>query len=254
MWTLTVVSSKGGCGASLIAANLALALAAEAECLLLDADRRGGTADLLLGLQPVRSWADLLTVASELTEHHLELTACRHESGLQLLASPEATAEFPEAERLEILIKALGRQFVWLVVDAPTRSLPAEPPCSTAHMILLVVTPDPPAMRAAKRWLAEAPDPLRRRTGLIVNQHQANGPIQAEEIAGSLGVSLLASLPADRYAVGRQIHYGLPCVLQDESPFAGGIRLLARRIAAIRTIQAEANTAELAVSDGVGRV
>ncbi len=246
MLTLTVVSSKGGCGASLVAANLALALAGEAETLLLDAARRGGSADLLLGLHPVRSWADLLPVANELTEHHLELTACRHESGLRLLAAPEARAEVPEVRQLGILLETLGRQAVWLLVDAPTHSLPAEPHVNAAHMILLVATPDPPAMRAARRWLEDVPEPLRRRVGLVVNQHQVNGPVRPEEIAGSLGISLLASLPADRYAVGRQIHNGLPCVLQDGSPFAGAIRLLARRIAAIRTLRAETNSAEIA--------
>ena len=47
MGVLTVFSSKGGCGASLVATNLALALARSAPTLLIDFHAHEGTDDLL---------------------------------------------------------------------------------------------------------------------------------------------------------------------------------------------------------------
>jgi MinD superfamily P-loop ATPase len=73
---LAVTGAKGGCGASLVATNLALALTPYGETLLVDMHVGDAGDDLLLDLSSERSWADLLPVASELTERHLEL-ACK---------------------------------------------------------------------------------------------------------------------------------------------------------------------------------
>ncbi len=81
MGVLTVFSAKGGCGASLIATNLALALAHSAPTLLLDLHGQEGTDDLLLDLRSPHAWPELLPVAAELTDRHIELVGCRHPGG-----------------------------------------------------------------------------------------------------------------------------------------------------------------------------
>jgi len=54
---------KGGSGASLLATNLGIALAAREPCLLIDLHARLGYDDLLLDLTVEKSWQDLLPVA-----------------------------------------------------------------------------------------------------------------------------------------------------------------------------------------------
>jgi Flp pilus assembly CpaE family ATPase len=87
MAVLTVFSAKGGCGASLIATNLALALAHSAPTVLLDLHGQEGTDDLLLDLRSPHAWPELLPVAAELTERHIELVGSRHPEGLVMLAA-----------------------------------------------------------------------------------------------------------------------------------------------------------------------
>ncbi len=59
---VAVVSGKGGVGKTLIATNLAIALAArEHRVILFDMDMGTANADIVLGVEPSCSWGDVLT-------------------------------------------------------------------------------------------------------------------------------------------------------------------------------------------------
>ena len=66
---IAVVSGKGGVGKTLIAANLAIALAArEHRVILFDMDMGLANADIVLGVEPSCTWADVLTGRRALEE------------------------------------------------------------------------------------------------------------------------------------------------------------------------------------------
>src|SRR3989304_2087705 len=90
MPVLAVTGAKGGCGASLVATNLALALAPYGATLLVDLHVGDSGDDLLLDLLSERTWADLLPVAAELTARHLDLVLQQHSGGLHFLAGARA--------------------------------------------------------------------------------------------------------------------------------------------------------------------
>lgn len=235
MGVLTVFSAKGGCGASLIATNLALALARSAPTLLLDLHGNDGTDDLLLDLRSPHAWPELLPVAAELTDRHLELVACRHPEGLVMLAAPASGIDPPLAQGTRSLIEALARRYAWVIVDAPSGAW-SPVPAELSDTLLLVTTADPPALRCAKRLLQARPQGVHGRVGLVLNQFGRGQPASASEVAASLDTPLLAAVPVDPRAVGYQVNFGRPCALDRQSPLgrtavalawqltAGGIR------------------------------
>ena len=174
---LVVFSAKGGCGASLIAANLAVALARHGPTLLFDLHGPEGTADLLLDLRPPVGWTALLPVERELGERHLQRSVSVHPSGLHLLGAPESNDGVEAGKGSAIFLQALDTKYTWLVVDAPSGawSVAAE----ESNHVLLVVTPDPPALRAAQRLIAATPHGLGARTGLVLNQVGRGQPANA---------------------------------------------------------------------------
>lgn len=229
MPVVAIASAKGGCGASLVATNLGVALAGQAECLLIDLHAVAGADDLLLDLHPIHSWADLLPVAGEVTQHHLELTLCVHTSGLRLLASPTAPVVSAPEQRLDLL-RSLACRFPWVLLDAPTGELADLGACD---VLILVSTCDPPALRSAQRALALLPPGSRSRAWLVLNQVGRSQPAQPGAIADGLGLPLLANLPPDPRAVGYQVHFGQPCVHQARSSLGRGIEQLASRLTTI---------------------
>lgn len=229
MPALTFLGAKGGVGVSLIATNLGLLLAQRGQCLLLDLHPQTGIDDLLLDLTPERSWADLLPVAEELTPRHLELAATAHSAGLRLLAAPQQPPAQPE--KVERLLRALSRSADWLLVDAPP---PGDPLTAAAlalcDALLLVSTPDPPALRVAHCLARDLPAPLRGRTGLVLNQIDRGHPVPPAELAAAVGLPLLAALPPDPEAVGNQVHFGRPVALDGRATLAREVARLASRL------------------------
>jgi len=85
---ITVFSSKGGVGCSMIAVNLALALKKltepDGKVALVDASLQFGDIGVMLNLQPTRSVADLATQIEELDSYLIETVMIPHQS-LQII-------------------------------------------------------------------------------------------------------------------------------------------------------------------------
>lgn len=217
MTALLVLGAKGGVGTSLFVTNLALLIARNQECLLLDAQPAHGTDDMLLNMRASRSWFDLLPVASELDPHHLELASMRHGSGLRLLSAPEKYVESDPSS----LIPPLTEHCQWLLVDGW--------PCGMRGVVdrfdrgIVLTTLDPPALRGAARATQELDSGGLRHLSLVINQWSKSHPLSPWQVARSLGVPLLAVLPFAPRAVGDQIEMGRPIVSHRQSPYTKSV-------------------------------
>jgi pilus assembly protein CpaE len=231
MPTIALAGAKGGCGASLVATNLAIALTRYGSALLVDLHDGDGSDDLLLDLRPEHSWTDLLAVATELEPRQLDLAAARHASGLRLLAASSRVVG-EEPSRVTSLLQSLTARVDWLILDLPSSPRYAPP----ADAFLVVATPDPPALRGAQVLLERLPAELRSRAGLVLNQFTRAHPGHPASIAARLELPLLAVLPADARAVGFQVSFGRPASLDPRSAFGRGTAALARLHASRRTI------------------
>lgn len=233
---VTLVSPKGGVGATLVAVNLAMALAARATSVLVDFHLWGGDADLHLDLNPQKDWTDLLSVANELTDRHLELALTPHPGGLVLLAAPEGPRTRLQIESAGDLLASLSSRFDWLVVDCPTGvEKLTTGAIERSDMTLIVTTADPPALRRSAWVRAALRSLFPGRLGLVVNQMNHTHPVNPGNLADSLDVKLLAVLSTDPLHVGYQINFGQPAVLARGSRLGREIKAMAHRLESWQT-------------------
>jgi len=96
----TVLGPTGGAGASLLACNMAVALAQQGkQPVLLDLDMRGGDQAKLLNASPRYTLASLADKASQLDAAMFDQSLVEHECGVRLLASPLPFADFRQLPR-----------------------------------------------------------------------------------------------------------------------------------------------------------
>ena len=171
---VVVVGAKGGCGASLVASNLALALARHDQTILVDLHLGDGVDDLLLDLRPDRSWADLLPVVSELSSQQLNLALQVHPSGVRLLAGPAVAPGDSWAQPCRLLLRGLVQRYDWIVIDSA--AVASSIWLGDTDAVVLVATADPPSLRCAQRMLASFSTNDRLRVGIVINQFTRTHP------------------------------------------------------------------------------
>jgi len=159
--SLAVVSGKGGVGKSVIALNMAVALARRGESVcLIDASPGIGHLGFLCGRN---GYWNLSHVAAG--SRSLEDVVLDGPHGLRIV--PGASCLLTDADsRAELLreLTVLERSHDWLIIDTAS----AEPLCSSpfaraADRVLIVTTPEPTSIAeayAALKGLSAANDPL----------------------------------------------------------------------------------------------
>lgn len=158
---VTVAGAKGGVGTTWIALNLALealeeAAATNRSVCLVDFDLQTGDVVSYLDLQHRRSVIDLLEVADNISDRHLEEALHPHATGLHLLLAPleGEHAEDVTGPHARQILGAIRSRFDIVIVDAGSVMTEASAVATElADSVVLVTTPDVPALRGANRLL-----------------------------------------------------------------------------------------------------
>ena len=196
---IAVFNPKGGVGKTTVATNLAstLRIRKGQNVLLLDADTVTGHVTTSLGMNEVRtvldSWRDEPDGGPVETLADL---AAAHPSGLRvasLTSSPLGT-EILDPARVAALIQAARRGFDYVVIDLhPSYSPLNQAIFETADRILVPVTPDVPAIRAAVQLADLATElGIRDRLALVINR--ANSGVSVADMERTVGMPSLALL------------------------------------------------------------
>jgi pilus assembly protein CpaE len=193
---VAVAGSKGGCGVTTVAAQIAL-VAARTEgrrVCLVDLDLQTGDVAGLFGVTAHHDIADLVEVADELTRRSIAGVLFRHVSGLQILPAP-ADGERAETVTTSVARRVLGvlrTMFEAVVVDCG--SLVSEANLGAieiADRVLVVSTPDVLSLRGAHR-ITQMWDRLQVRKpadcDIVLNRTSRNSAVQpalARRVVGS---------------------------------------------------------------------
>ncbi|HEX5825085.1 MAG TPA: AAA family ATPase [Candidatus Limnocylindrales bacterium] len=194
---VAIFNPNGGVGKTTIATNLAstLQLHDDQKVLLIDADTVTGHVTTSLGLEHVRTVADSWRDQAEGgdPESFIELAAA-HPSGMSVvsLTSSPLHTEILEPQRIADAITAARPYFDFIIVDLhPSYSALNQAVFVKADRILVPVTPDVPALRAAVQLRDVAIEiGVQDRLALVVNR--ANSGVSVADMEKTVGMPALA--------------------------------------------------------------
>ena len=194
-----VFNPKGGVGKTTIAVNVAsmLQIRKGQRVLLIDCDTVTGHVASSLGLENTRTVADAWTdeMDSGVAESFEEIAAT-HQNGLSVLVMAESPlhTEILEPKRVAEAITGACRVFDWVIVDmhpdyGPLNQVIFE----RADKIIVPVTPDVPAIRAAVQFREVAVElEIRERLAMVVNR--ANSGVSVADMERTVGMPALAEV------------------------------------------------------------
>jgi len=217
-WTL-LINTKGGCGASFLACNLAEMMAgvSHQKVALIDLDVQFGTLANYLDIRPRHSLVDALDAVGELDRVALEGYMEKYSEKLHLLSAAGERVVLPEnlpVPSLDALFDLISGQYDQVVVDAP-RILNhfTATAIERADSILLVMQQSVAGLEETLRLagilrseLGVMPDRMK----VIVNRYQKNMAVDAAHIKTAIGELDTVIVPNDFRQVMQSVDSGIP--------------------------------------------
>ena len=216
---VSVFSTKGGCGKSLVASNLAVLAAdrLQQRTALVDLDLQSGDLAIMFQVMPALSIYDAALDADRLDQEALEGYFTGHRSGVSLLAAPlePSLAEQVEPDGVKAILELLPTMFPLTIVDGP--------PLFTDQMLLaldvsdqivLVGSMDVPSIKNLKlaiSTITQLGHP-REQLKIVLNRADSKVGLRTNEVEKSLGVEIDVQIPSSR-DVPLSINQGTPLAM-----------------------------------------
>ncbi len=234
---ITVSSTKGGSGKSVVATNLATVLARRSSrpVVLVDADLQFGDVAVMMRLVTPHTLVDAVSAQGRLDAQFLQSLLVRHDqSGLLVLPAPlePSFAERVTASDITRIVDLLQSFCSYVVVDTPAQfndvviSL-----IERSDDIVMVTGLDIPNIKNTKLGLQtlrllEVGD---EKITLLINRADAKVHLDVTEVERTLGLRAGSLVPSD-IVVPQSVNKGVPVVLDaPRSEVARAFELLADR-------------------------
>jgi pilus assembly protein CpaE len=212
---ITVCSNKGGVGTTMVAINVAAALAARmpGAVAVVDLVLQHGDISVFLDIRSTYTVSNLVTELDRMDPSYLRSVLFQHAAGMYVLPAPHAPdeAELVSAGQISGLLQTLRNCFDAIVVDTGNEynelTLAA---FDAADKLFMVTLPDLPSIRNTKRSL-ELFERLHYDSSklvLIVNRHDAQEKLARESMEEAMGRPVQWSIPNDYVTVVRSINQG----------------------------------------------
>jgi pilus assembly protein CpaE len=227
---ITIFSSKGGCGKSFVAANLAVALAKRTgeEVAMIDLDLQFGDLAIMLQLFPARTIFDAAQNLERLDTEALRGYLTPHRSKVFLMAAPlePGLSETVSADSVTRIIRLMKETFKYVVIDTP--------PSFTDHVLValdesdecvLMTSMDVPSIKNMKLSLQtlQLLGFGRERIRLVLNRADSKVGLTVQAVEKTLGTHVDVSIPSSR-DVSVSINRGAPLVIDNpKSPVVSSI-------------------------------
>jgi CheY-like chemotaxis protein/MinD-like ATPase involved in chromosome partitioning or flagellar assembly len=226
---ISVLGAKGGVGATTLAVNLALVLAAHVNTVLVDFEPYG-KATLGLGVRSARGLSDLRTcTADHLDRAIVETALTLHPSSLRLLASADAPVD---AARAGVILNHLRTMCEVCMLDlgAGADEL-ALTLASRSNVLILALDSDPVTLAQARRVIDEVKEAASPWPDLkLVHVNRAGMPDEAARAAvqAAMGNEPVTVMGPALDALQQAAKLGQPLVIsQPDHPVAVQLRAFA---------------------------
>jgi len=217
---IVVMGPKGGVGSTTVATNLAVALkrVSGREVALADFSLQFGDVAVLLNLWSKHTLHDLVIHYDTIDDGLLERVLVPHISGVKVLlapSEPELTADM-SGRQVAAIVQSLREKFSYVVIDCWSfLDEITETLMSTADQVLLVTTPEVPALKNTKQALEyfARHGVHRDHVALVLNRFPSIKGVTLQDIQQHLRHPIQVSLPSDGPAVTYAANKGVPVVL-----------------------------------------
>lgn len=235
---ISVIGAKGGTGVTTIALHLSLSLSRESgrKCLLVDQHPALGDSSLYLGVERHKySFYDLVGSMERLDEELLQGFVLHHDSGLDLLDSPDSVDfnAYATPAAIEQTISFLAETYQYIVVDCPPGlSDTTLSTLSQSDQIAIVLTAELPAVRNALRYTEYL-----SRIGmnsmnfyLVLNRYSKKASLGEERVEKTLQHPIGLRVPNAYQDVIRSINTGTPIETGRKPEFGASITAWCREL------------------------
>jgi pilus assembly protein CpaE len=223
---VTIFSTKGGAGKSVIASNLGVVLARRCDkpVVLVDADLQFGDIAVMLKLAPQHTIIDAVASVDRLDASYLQSLLVRHEpSGLLVLPAPlepQFADQISAAEMMQI-IELLRTFAAYVIVDTPAHFNDVVlGVIELSDEVLLIAGMDIPNIKNVKiglQTLRLLNTPMSK-MHLVLNRANSKVKLDVSEVERTLQVKAEGLIPSD-VVVPQSVNKGAPVVL--DSPKSG---------------------------------
>jgi len=238
---VTVLSASGGCGATMLAANIAheLHLLSGEQTLLVDLDCYYGGVATYLGLEGQYGVADVLGHPGAIDSDLIQTTAVPYGKGIRALLSPASTnfraTGALSPERVPELIDGLAGSAACTVIDAPRLGTVIESMLARAGAATLIVfqlcVKDIRVARTMRNALLESGVEAGRIV-MVANRFRKRHSMVSVEDAIAVFGNRVERLPNDYKPASVALNFGQP--LADAAPRSSLRRDIARLSGKIR--------------------
>lgn len=225
---IAVTGGKGGVGKSVFAVNLALALQMElkSQVLLIDADQRScGDLNVLLGLRPNKTLAEVCQFQGSLGSQNLPQLVTNHLSGLSYIGAVRGPEEVLNVQADLVLkqLEQLSKVFRFIVVDVGHEFKDLQLKIMQESTCISIVTaPELLVLNQTQRLIHElltATFPLDMMQ-LVVNKFGAS-QLNPQVISQSLRLPVVGLIPQDDPLASASLQRGQPFVFaQSKAPIS----------------------------------
>jgi pilus assembly protein CpaE len=232
---ITVFSTKGGAGKSVIATNLGVVLAQRSEkpVVLVDADLQFGDIAVMLKLSPAHTVVDAVSALDRLDTPFLRSLLAEHTpSGLLVLPAPlePAFADQIGAAEMTQIVEMLRQFCSYVIVDTPAYFNDVVLGLiEISDDVLLVAGMDIPNIKNVKiglQTLRLLNTPMEK-LKLVLNRANSKVKLDVGEVERTLGIQAEALIPSD-VVVPQAVNKGEPVVLSDKkAPVSKSLEQLA---------------------------
>ncbi len=236
---ISIIGGKGGVGKSQVAANLALAYAAEirAKTLLLDFDQKAcGDQNIITGLKSKKNVKELAEFSGAIDPRSIQLFTAEHKSGISFIGMPTESiaANQINEEGLGKVLKALVNLYPVTIIDVGSDLTPlALKALEFSTLIFIVATPDVLAVNQCRRMYSDLVTMLfpKDMIQILVNQAVNGHPVSPDVIGKQIGKPVFHAIPKDDASCIAALSRSTPVLVGAKgSPFGNGITDCVRKL------------------------